>query len=54
MKVPMEVVLRVLDIAAEFGIPALQQILKTWNKSAITMQDLDELKEKVKKPDDYF
>lgn len=48
------VILEVLKIAAEVGIPTVTNIIKDMKKENITMEDVNQLKQLVKKPEDYF
>ena len=46
---------KLLALAAEVGIPAVQNVIKTFEKdTVITSEDVDKLAELVKKPEEYF
>lgn len=48
-------VLKIIDVAIVHGIPAVQQLIKTYNKGTITEEDWDELVTNFEKsPDDYI
>ena len=35
------------------GPPALQAIIETWKKDSVTIEDVEQLKERLKHPDEY-
>lgn len=48
-----ETILRILQLAAQYGIPAVQQALQLWDKETVTVEDLVALKGMIKSPDEY-
>lgn len=51
--VSLDVILRILQLAAEYGIPAIQQSLKLWSKDTVSLDDIEALKGMIKSPDEY-
>ena len=49
-----EVALKLLELAAVYGIPAVQEMVQTINKKDITLQDVLALKDLVKRPEEYY
>ena len=48
-------ILDLLDIALNIGIPAVTQYVETINKTDITAEDIADLRNKIKqKPEEYF
>ena len=48
-----KLIIEILDLAARYGIPAVLAIVQTWEKESITSEDVVELKNRVKHPDEY-
>lgn len=48
------IVLRLVGLGMEYGIPAVMGIVQSWDKEKITDQDLDELESKLKHPGEYL
>jgi len=42
-----------LELAMKFGIPAVLEVIKGWNKTVITQADIDALATQIKKPEEY-
>lgn len=49
-----DIILAVLAEAAEQGIPAVQESIKAYKKQNITLEDIQGLKNLVRKPETYF
>ena len=50
-----ETILVILDMVAKYGVPAIVNIIKEFNKETITEEDINNLKNKIKQnPEDYF
>lgn len=43
----------ILAFAVQYGIPAVQRIVDTWDKESVTLEDINKLKTMLKHPDDY-
>lgn len=52
--VDMTVVIKLLELCLIYGVPAIYNILKSWNKEKITSEDIDQLELLVKSPKEYF
>lgn len=48
-----KLIIEILGLAARYGIPAVLAIVQTWEKESITSEDVAELKNRVKHPDEY-
>lgn len=48
-----QVAIALLELAMKYGVPAVQEVLKTWGKSEITMDDVVALKSRIKEPEEY-
>lgn len=49
-----QIILAIITVAVEKGVPALINILNAWQKVDPTFEDIDKLHELVKKPASYF
>lgn len=49
-----QVILAIVTVAIEKGIPALINVLNAWQVEDPTLEDIDKLHELVKKPESYF
>ena len=49
-----QMILAIITIAVERGIPALINILTAWQKVDPTFEDIDKLHDLVQKPESYF
>ena len=47
-------IVKCLELAAKYGVPAVMQGIKALNKSDITLEDIDALEGLVKRPEEYF
>lgn len=45
--------IQLLIIAGQYGIPAVIDIIKTWKKEEITLEDIHNLIMNVKNPEDF-
>lgn len=45
--------IQLLIIASQYGIPAVLEIIKTWKKDDITLEDIHNLLLSVKEPEDF-
>ena len=48
-----EVVLALIGLALQYGVPTIQVALVAWNKPIITIEDVDGLKLLIKLPSEY-
>ena len=51
--VDIKLVLQILELVAMYGLPAVQSISSTWQKDSVTIEDVEQLKERLKRPDEY-
>ncbi len=55
MNATLELIITVLELMDKYGIPEVIDILKTWNiRGNIRVEDIQKLKESIKKPSDFF
>lgn len=48
-----EVVLALIGLALQYGVPTVQAALIAWDKPVITIEDVEGLKFLIKLPSDY-
>lgn len=48
------VVIKLLEMSLIYGVPAVQAVIRDWNKEHITEEDLKEIALRVKRPEEYF
>lgn len=53
-KTSKDILMEVLVLAMQVGIPAVMDLIKTWDKDVITIEDFEELKRQIKKPEEYL
>lgn len=51
--IDIKLVLQILELVAMYGLPAVQSIVSTWQKDSVTIGDVEQLKERLKHPDEY-
>ena len=54
MSIETTTVIKILELAATYGIPAIIEIINSYNKIELTLEDIEQLKNRVKKPEEYF
>lgn len=50
----LEFIAVILELAAKYGVPAVLSIIKLWNVSDPSLEDIRKLKTLVKPPELYF
>ena len=45
--------IQLLIIAGQYGIPAVIDVIKTWKKDEVTLEDIHDLLLNVKNPEDF-
>ncbi len=52
----LNLLIAILQLAATYGVPAVQKAIEVWSKEYgdITLDDIEKLKELIKHPDEYF
>ena len=53
MKVNTADLIQLLIIAGQYGIPAVLEVVKTWKKEEITLEDIHNLLLNVKEPEEF-
>lgn len=53
-KTSKDILMEVLLLAMQVGIPAVMDLIKTWDKDDITIEDFEELRLQIKQPADYL
>ena len=51
-KIDKQLVLDILTLAIEVGVPAIRNLIETWDKDDITLEDIKALAD-IKKPDEF-
>ena len=51
--VSIQVIMELLSLVAQYGVPAVQNIMATWGKDSVTLEDIQDLKSKIKHPSAY-
>ena len=51
--VDIKLVLQILELVAMYGLPAVKSIIDTWQKDSVTIEDVEQLKEHLKRPEEY-
>lgn len=47
-------ILELLEAAAEHGVPAIKETIEAYQKEEITLEDIQNLRKGIKKPEEYF
>jgi hypothetical protein len=47
------IVIALIGLALEKGIPAATQLMQNWNKEEISLEDIQALRDLVKPPEEY-
>lgn len=42
-----------LTLAVTYGIPAVKELLETWTKDEVTLEDIEALLRDIKEPEEY-
>lgn len=45
--------IQVLTLALTYGIPAVLDLVRTWDKDSVTAEDIEALKKNLKRPEEY-
>ena len=53
MKINTSDLIQLLIIAGQYGIPAVLDVVKTWKKEEITLEDIHNLLLSVKDPEEF-
>lgn len=51
--VDIKLVLQILELVAAYGLPAVESIINTWQKDSVTIEDVERLRRRLKRPDEY-
>lgn len=51
-KIDKQFVLEILTLAVEVGVPTIRNLIETWDKDDITLEDIKALAD-IKKPDEF-
>ena len=47
-------IISIVELVLKYGIPAAMNVINDWGKQNPTILDINELRERVKKPEEYF
>lgn len=48
-----KLIVQILELVSVYGLPAVQSVVSTWQKDSVTIEDVEQLKERLKHPDGY-
>lgn len=51
--IDIKLVLQILELISVYGLPAVQSIVSTWQKDSVTQEDVERLRSRLKRPDEY-
>lgn len=51
--IDIKLVLQILELISVYGLPAVKSIIDTWQKDSVTQEDVERLRSRLKRPDEY-
>lgn len=51
--IDIKLVLQILELVSVYGLPAVKSIIDTWQKDSVTQEDVERLRSRLKRPDEY-
>ncbi|WP_287047924.1 hypothetical protein [Megasphaera sp.] len=48
-----KLIVQILEMVSVYGLPAVQSIISTWKKDSVTIEDVERLRSRLKRPDEY-
>lgn len=51
--IDIKLVLQILELISVYGLPAVKSIIDTWQKESVTQEDVERLRRRLKRPDEY-
>ncbi|MFR2989229.1 MAG: hypothetical protein ACLTMR_10445 [Faecalibacillus sp.] len=48
-----EVLLQIFKLIEKYGFSFVKSIFEVWRKDTVTLEDIEELKTKIKKPEEF-
>ena len=51
--IDIKLVLQILELVSVYGLSAVQSIVSTWQKDSVTIEDVEQLRRRLKRPDEY-
>lgn len=51
--VDIRIVLEILECISAHGVEAVKEIIETWKKQTVTQEDVERLRHRLKRPDEY-
>lgn len=48
-----KLIVQILELVSVYGLPAVQSIVSTWQKDSVTIEDVERLRRRLKRPDEY-
>lgn len=51
--IDIKLVLQILEMVSVYGLPAVKSIIDTWQKDSVTQEDVERLRSRLKRPDEY-
>lgn len=51
--IDIKLVLQILELVSVYGLQAVKSIIDTWQKDSVTQEDVERLRSRLKRPDEY-
>lgn len=51
--VDIKIVMEILECVSFYGVKAVREIIETWKKQTVTQEDVERLRHRLKRPDEY-
>lgn len=51
--VDIKIVMEILECVSFHGVKAVREIIETWKKQTVTQEDVERLRRRLKRPDEY-
>ena len=51
--VDIKIVMEILECVSFLGVKAVREIIETWKKQTVTQEDVERLRHRLKRPDEY-
>ena len=48
-----KLIVQILEMVSVYGLPAVKSIIDTWQKDSVTIEDVERLRSRLKRPDEY-
>ena len=48
-----KLIVQILELVSIYGLAAVKAIIATWQKESVTQEDVERLRSRLKRPDEY-